>query len=187
MEKLGSSAHCYVPTVPRVGGALLAGGALWLGAVALLESGRDIDSVDVRALFLVAGLLIAVDLWRLRSRLPSRLARTGAGVTAAASLVTGVGFGIGSFAGFLLAYTGELFLIPLGLALLGLGLSKGGLPTWAAWIPVMLAVAGVITYGFHALARDIWDPPDAMLFVILGAGWVLLGLAAVGAEREQPT
>jgi hypothetical protein len=51
----------------------------------------------------------------------------------------------------------------------------------------MLAVAGVITYGFHALARDIWDPPDAMLFVILGAGWVLLGLAAVGAEREQPT
>jgi len=96
-----------------------------------------------------------------------------------------VGFGIGSFAGFLLAYTGELFLIPLGLALLSLGLWRGGgLPTWAAWIPVVLAGAGLITYGFHALARDIWDPPDAMLFVILGAGWMMLGVAAVGAERR---
>lgn len=160
----------------------------WLGAVALLESGGDVDSIDVRALFLVAGLLIAFDLWRLRPRLPSRLARVGATVTAAASLVTGAGFALGSFAGFLLAYAGELFLIPLGLALLGLGLWRGGgLPTWAAWIPVVLAAAGAVTYGFHALAREVWDPPDAMLFVILGAGWMMLGVAAVGAEREKLT
>lgn len=171
--------------MPRVGGALLAGGALWLSAVARLEAGGDVDSIDVRTLFVVAGLMIALDLWRLRTRLPSRLARTGAALTAAAVLLTCVGFGIGSFTGFLLAYTGELFLIPLGLALLSLGLWRGGgLPPWAAWIPVVLAGAGLITYGFHALAREIWDPPDAMLFVILGAGWMLLGVAALGAERR---
>ncbi|MGI9083678.1 MAG: hypothetical protein ACR2FE_00115 [Aeromicrobium sp.] len=172
--------------MPHVGGALLAGGALWLGAVARLESGGDVESIVVRTLFLLAGLLIAFDLWRLRSQLPSRLARVGATLTAAAALFTGVGFGIGSFAGFLLAYAGELFVIPLGLALLGLGLWRGGgLPTWAPWIPVMLAVAGVITYGFHALARETWDPPDAMLFVILGAGWMVLGAAAAASTGSR--
>ena len=65
-------------------------------------------------LFLLAGVLIAFDLWRLRTRLPSRLARAGAAVTSVAALLTGVGFAIGSFAGFLLAYAGELFAIPLG-------------------------------------------------------------------------
>jgi len=166
--------------VPHVGGALLAGGALWLGAVVRLESGGDVDSTDVRTLFLLAGLLIAFDLWRLRAHLPSRLARAGAAVTAVAAFLTGVGFAVGSFVGFLLAYTNELFVIPVGLALLGLGLWRGGgLPAWASWIPVVLAAAGLITYGFHALAREIWDPPDAMLFVILGVGWMMLGAAAV--------
>jgi hypothetical protein len=182
---------CYVRRVPRVGWALLAGGALWLGAVALLASGDDVDSIEVRTLFFVAGLLIAFDLWRLRSRLPSRLARVGAAVTALAALMTGVGFGMGSFAGFLLAYTGELFLVPLGLLLLGLGLWRGGgLPTWAPWIPVVLAGAGLITYGFHAWAREIWDPPDATLFVVLGIGWMMLGVAAVGgpvSSRSLPS
>jgi hypothetical protein len=42
----------------------------------------------------------------------------------------------------------------------------------------------MVTYGFHALAREIWDPPDAMLFVILGVGWILLGVAALGSEPE---
>ena len=142
--------------------------------------------MDVRSLFLLAGILIAFDLWRLRSHLPSRLARAGAAVTAVAALLTGVGFAIGSFAGFLLAYAGELFIIPAGLALLGIGLWRGGgLPAWAPWIPVVLAGAGLITYGFHALAREIWDPPDAMLFVILGAGWMLLGAAAVSGPRRR--
>ena len=101
-------------------------------------------------------------------------------MTAVAALLTGVGFAIGSFVGFLLAYASELFVIPVGLALLGLGLWRGGgLPAWASWIPVVLAGAGLITYGFHALAREIWDPPDAMLFVILGVGWMMLGAAAV--------
>lgn len=173
-------------TVPRVGGALLAGGALWLSAVVLLESGFAVDTIAVRTLFLAAGLLIALDLWRLRERLPSRLARTGAAVTAAAALLTGLGFAIGSFAGFLLAYTGELFLIPLGLALLSIGLWRGGgLPTWAAWIPIVLAGAGLITYGFHAVAPEIWDPPDAVLFVILGVGWMMLGIAALNRQRRS--
>lgn len=172
--------------MPRIGGALLAGGALWLGAVARLESGGDADSSDVRTLFLLAGLLIAFDLWRLRTRLSSRVARAGAAVTATAALLTGAGFAIGSFAGFMLAYTGELFLIPLGLALLGLGLWRGGgLPRWAPWIPIALAGAGLITYGFHALAREVWDPPDAMLFVILGAGWMMLGAAAASTDLRR--
>ncbi len=174
--------------MPRTGWALLTGGVLWLGAVALLESGGDVDEIGVRALFLVSGLLIALDLGRLRSRLPSPVARLGAAVTMVAALMTGVGFGMGTYAGFLLAYTGELFLVPLGLALLGLGLSRGGgLTTWAPWIPVVLAGAGLITYGFHALARDVWDPPDAMLFVILGVGWMLLGVAALGSKPGTPT
>lgn len=171
--------------MPRVGGALLAGGALWLSAVALLETGADVDSITIRTLFLVAGLMVALDLWRLRRRLPSLFAQTGAALTAAAALLTGLGFGIGSFAGFLLAYTAVLFLIPLGLALLSLGLWRGGgLPTWATWIPVVLACAGLVTYGFHALAREIWDPPDAVLFVILGAGWMAVGGAALQGERR---
>lgn len=62
--------------------------------------------------------VLQFDLWRLRTRLPARVAKTGAALTAAAALLTGLGFGTGSFAGFLLAYTGELFLVPLGLALL---------------------------------------------------------------------
>jgi hypothetical protein len=174
--------------VPRTGWALLTGGVLWLGAVALLESGGDVDELGVRALFLVSGLLIALDLGRLRSRLPSPVARLGAAVTMVAALMTGLGLGMGTYAGFLLAYTGELFLVPLGLALLGLGLSRGGgLTTWAPWIPVALAGAGLITYGFHALARDVWDPPDAMLFVILGVGWMLLGVAALGSKPGTPT
>jgi len=159
---------------------------MWLAGVALLESGVDVDSFVVQACFLVAGLSAGLGLWGLRPRLPSRVARIGAMWTAFTAAVVGVGFALGSFVGFILVYVGQLFLIPLGMALLGVGLwRRGGLPRWATWIPVFMAVAGLITYGFHALAREVWDPPDAVLFIIIGAGWVLLGFAAIAQDGRQ--
>ena len=162
----------------RTGSALLAGGGIWLGAVALLESGVDVDSFAVRGCFFAAGLLVGLGLWHLRARLPSTVARVGSMLTAVTAALVAAGFALGSFAGFLLVYVGLLFLISVGMVILAVGLWRGGgLPGWATWIPAFLAGAGLITYGFHALARDIWDPPDAMLFIIVGAGWVLLGIA----------
>jgi hypothetical protein len=58
------------------------------------------------------------------------------------------------------------------------------MPGRATWIPAFMAGAGLITYGFHALARDLWDPPDAVLFIIIGAGWVLLGIAAIAGQTQ---
>jgi len=159
------------------------GGALWLVGVVLLESGLDVDSVAVRGCFFAAGLLVGLGLWGLRTRLPSKVAKCGAAFTAFTAALVAVGFAIGSFAGFLLVYVGQLFLIPLGMVTLAVGLwRRGGLPAWATWIPVFMAGAGLVTYGFHALARDIWDPPDATLFVIIGTGWVLLGIATIASH-----
>ena len=159
---------------------------MWLAGVALLESGVDVDSFVVRACFLVAGLSAGLGLWGLRARLPSRVARLGAMWTAVTAAVVGVGFALGSFVGFMLVYVGQLFLIPLGMALLAVGLwRRGGLPRWAKWIPVLMAVAGLVTYGFHAVARDVWDPPDAVFFIIIGVGWVLLGLAAMAQDGHH--
>lgn len=163
----------------------MAGGALWLAGVALLESGLDVDSFAVRGCFFAAGLLAGLGLWGLRAPLPSKVAKCGATLTAATAALVAVGFALGSFGGFLLVYVGQLFLIPLGMAILAVGLRRrGGLPAWATWIPVFMAGAGLVTYGFHALARDIWDPPDAMLFIIVGAGWVLLGIAAIASHSR---
>ena len=154
----------------------------------MLESGVDVDSFVVRGCFLVAGLSAGFGLWDLRARLPSKVARLGATWTSFTAAAVGVGLALGSFVGFMLVYVGQLFLIPLGMALLGVGLwRRGGLPRWATWIPVFMAVAGLITYGFHALARDVWDPPDAVLFIIIGAGWVLLGFAAIAREGHEVT
>lgn len=171
----------------RTGCALLAGGALWLSAVALLESGVDVDSFAVRGCFFAAGLLVGLGLWGFRAHLPSKVAKVGATLTAVTAALVAVGFALGSFLGFVLVYVGQLFLIPLGMVVLAVGLWRGGgLPGWATWIPAFMAIAELITYGFHALARDIWDPPDAMLFIVVGAGWVLLGIAAI-AGRTQGT
>ena len=71
------------------------------------------------------------------------------------------------------------------MVILAVGLWRGGgLPRWATWIPALLAAAGLITYGFHALVRDIWDPPDAILSIIIGAGWVFLGIAAIANHPQ---
>jgi hypothetical protein len=50
-------------------------------------------------------------------------------------------------------------------------------PGWAKWLPYAMFATAVVTYGFHALARDVWDPSDAVWFVALGLGWLVLGIA----------
>ena len=170
----------------RSGWGLITGGVLWLAGVGLLESGRDIESWSVRVGFTAAGILIAVDLVALRARLPSRVARVGVVALAAAAAGVGVGVASDSYPGFLAAYVGLLFVIPVSMALFGLGLWRGGgLPAWATWIPLLLAGAGVVTYGFHAIAREIWDPPDSVMFLILGLGWLLVGVAALQRPSDQ--
>jgi hypothetical protein len=97
-------------------------------------------------------------------------------VTAVAAILVALGFAFGSFGGFLLVHTSHLFAIPIGLVMLAVGLLRGGgLTSWARWIPVFMAGVGLITYGFHAMARDIWDPADAIVFIVVGVGWLLLG------------
>ena len=54
---------------------------------------------------------------------------------------------------------------------------RGDMPPWAAAIPLLLALCGVVTYGFHALARNVWDPPDSVMFILLGVAWLLFGIA----------
>lgn len=165
--------------------SLLAGGALWLAGVALLESGQDVESVVVRIAFALAGTSTAYGLVGLWPRLPARAARIGLVVSAVSCFAVGFGFAASGFVGFILAYSGILFGIPVGLAMLGFGVRKGGgLPRWAQWIPVILAAAGAVTYSFHALARDVWDPSDAVMFVLLGIGWMLLGIAALSPESR---
>ncbi len=48
-------------------------------------------------------------------------------------------------------------------------------PRCGKWIPFSVVGVAALTYGFHAVARDVWDPPDAVWLVALGVGWVLLG------------
>lgn len=78
--------------------------------VLMLESGLDTDTSPVRVAFVSAGLLLAVDLCRVRRGLSARTARVGAVLTAITALAVGLGFGFGSFVGFIAAYTGVLFL-----------------------------------------------------------------------------
>lgn len=76
----------------RWGCELLAGGALWLAGVVLLESGIAVDSFAVRACFFVAGLLAGLGLWGLRTPLPSMVAKCGATVTAISVALVGAGW-----------------------------------------------------------------------------------------------
>lgn len=172
----------------RPGFELILGATIWLLGVGLLESGQDIGDASVRTSFGIAGLLIGHGLWRLRLRLPAKFARVGVALCAVASTAVGLGLAAGTSAGWIAAYSGILFVLPLGLALLGMGLWRGGgLTAWAKWIPVALAAAGVVTYGFHTLARDVWDPPDSVMFILLGSGWLLLGLADLRSRPQTPS
>lgn len=45
---------------------------------------------------------------------------------------------------------------------------------------------GAFTYGFHALAREVWDPSDAVWYSCIGVGWFLLGLASLSFPYRLP-
>jgi hypothetical protein len=104
---------------------------------------------------------------------------------AVCSAVLGLGFGLDAFPdfwlGFLLAYWVGLFLLPAAFLLLGVGVTRSIVfPSWGKWIPFSVVGIAALTYGFHAVARDVWDPPDAVWFIALGVGWILLGRAIAG-------
>ena len=79
----------------------------------------------VRGCFFAAGLLVGLGLWGFRARLPSKVAKVGATLTAVTAALVAVGFALGSFVGFVLVYVGQLFLIPLGMVILAVGLVEG--------------------------------------------------------------
>jgi len=156
--------------------------------VALLQAGVDLDtaaSVAPRSGFGLGGLLIGIGaFFGLGRNLPSRTARVGAAMSGVTLLLTGLGLTIGTYFGFLLGYFGLLFLHPISLLLLGFGLLRsGGLARWARAVPLVMLAVAALTYGFHALFPQVWDPPDALLFTVVGVGWLLLGLAAIRGEE----
>jgi hypothetical protein len=90
------------------------------------------------------------------------------------------------FLAFFLAYTVGLFLLPMAFLVFGIGVTGSTVyPGWAKWLPYAVFVTAVVTYGFHALARDVWDPSDAVWFGALGLGWVILGLAITSFRNPE--
>lgn len=175
----------------RAGANLVLGGVLWLAGVVVLETLMEslVDDLPIgfRLLALAAGIAVAWGQWQLASALTARLARVGARIGAIGAGAVGLGFGIGGFLGFSLSYVGLLFVVPLGLILLGLGLiGTTDLDRWGRWIPLLAAAVAVITYGFHALARTIWDPSDLVWFIGMGLGWLLLGIATLTRSPRNP-
>jgi hypothetical protein len=166
------------------GTSLVLGGVLWLAGVVvletLMESLEDDLPIGFRLLALTAGVAVAWGQWRLAADLTTRVGRVGARLGAIGAGAVGLGFGIGGFLGFSLSYFGLLFVVPLALILLGVGLiGTTDLDRWGRWIPFLAAAVAVITYGFHALARTIWDPSDVLWFIGMGLGWLLLGFATL--------
>ena len=166
------------------GTSLVLGSAIWLEGVVVLEtmmeSLEDDLPIAFRVLAAAAGMAVAWGQWRLGSDLTKRLARVGARLGAIGAGAVGLGFGIGGFLGFSLSYFGLLFVVPFALVLLGVGLiGTNDLGRWGRWVPFLTAAVGVVTYGFHALARTIWDPSDLVWFIGMGVGWLLLGIATL--------
>lgn len=92
-----------------------------------------------------------------------------------------------TFLAFLLAYSVGLFVLPAAFIVLGLGVLRSVVfPGWAKWVPLATAAAGAITYGFHALASEVWDPSDAVWCTCIGVSWLLLGLASLSIPHGAP-
>lgn len=168
------------------GWAVSLGGVAWLAGVLVLESTYDSSQDDLPTSFpilaLVAGLAVGWGCWTSASTLESRVGRVGLRSVGVCSLVLGVGFGLDlapdMFLAFFLAYTVGLFVLPVAFLVFGIGVTGSTVyPRWAKWLPYAVSVTAAVTYGFHALARDIWDPSDAVWFGTLGLGWVILGIA----------
>lgn len=171
------------------GWLISAGGIAWLVGVLVLETTYTDTDDDLPVIFLVlalfGGIAAGWGIWAMARSLDNRLARFGGRLVGVSSAIFGIGFGLDllpfdAFLGFLLAYTFGLFILPLGFFLLGIGvLPSAVFPGWAKWVPLSVAAMAAITYGFHALAREVWDPPDAVWFIGLGIGWLLIGLASL--------
>ena len=174
------------------GSAVVLGGILWLAGVVVLEAQHDQESDSLPpafpALAVLAGALVCRGMWVAARTWPRRMARVSARLMAACALMLGLGFGahllpFDTFLAFLVSYTVLLFLLPVAFAALGVvALRAPPLPHWAGWSALAVAASAVVTYGFHALARDVWDPPDAVWFIAVGGGWVLLGVAMARAD-----
>lgn len=153
-----------------------------------LDPGDDDLPLSFLLLAVLAGALVLIGCWNASSALETKLGRAGMRSVALCSGILGIGFGLdvipGMFLGFLLAYTVGLFVLPAAFLALGLGVARSDVyPAWAKWLPFAVFAVAAVTYGFHALARDVWDPADAVWFSALGGGWVLLGMA-IGAFRQ---
>ncbi len=168
---------------------------MWLAGVLILELTYDpeLDSLPVsfEALATAAGIAVASGCWRAARTLERPMGRFGFRAVAISSGVFGVGFGVGTvpdfFLGFFLTYTVGLFVLPVAFLVMGIGISRSRVfPGWARWVPFATVAAGVTTYGFHALAREVWDPSDAVWFATLGAAWILIGLAIHSLDVERP-
>lgn len=173
--------------------SIILGGFVWLVGIAIVELSMTSPGDDLPRIFfvlaLIAGVAVGFGCLRAASLLDRRLGRIGLRSVGICSAVLGIGFGLDLFPdmwlGFLLAYTFGLFVLPVAFLVLGFGvMGSTVLPRWGKWVPFAICGVGVITYGFHALAREIWDPGDAVWLSALGIGWVLLGLAIQSAVRS---
>jgi len=169
------------------------GGLAWLAGVVVLEAALDPgdDSLPVAFPILAGfmGVTVGFGLYGFAEQLERRMARIGLRLVAICAAMLGLGFALAlvaeaGFLGFLISYSVGLFVLPFALLWFGLTvLSSRVLPGWAKAVPLTMTSIAVLTFGFHAVARDIWDPPDAVWFTCIGVGWTLLGLGIAGGAQ----
>ncbi len=172
------------------------GGLAWLVGIVILETMYEESEGSLPPAFLLlamfAGLSVAWGLWSVAQSLDRKTARVGSRMVGVSAGVLGLGFGLDLLPGdtwiaFLLAYSVGLFVLPVAFLVLGLGVRRSAVfPNWAKSVPLAVTAAGAVTYGFHALAREVWDPPDAVWFSCIGVGWFLLGLASLSIPYRTP-
>lgn len=172
------------------------GGVAWLVGVLILELTYDSSDDDLPISFsilaLIAGLAVGWGCWTSATRLDSRVSRVGLRSVGVCSFILGLGFGLelipGMFMAFLLSYTTGLFLLPAAFLLFGIGVARSRVyPGWAKWLPYSMFGIAAVTYGFHSLAREVWDPSDAIWFGALGLGWSILGIAITSFRAPEIT
>ena len=142
-------------------------------------------------LAMLAGFCVLWGCWGAAPSLDTKLSRVGLRFVGACAAALGAGFGLelipDMFLAFLLAYMVGLFVLPAAFLVLGLGVRTSVVfPTWAKWIPFAAAGTAIVTYGFHALAREVWDPSDAVWYTAIGIAWVLLAVAIMAFADAQP-
>jgi hypothetical protein len=163
--------------------------------VIVLELTYDPTKGDLPVTFALlavsAGIAVGWGCWSAASLLDRRLGRFGMRAVAACSATFGLGLGLdllpALWIGFFLAYSVGLFVLPGAFAILGFGVMRSVVyPTWGSWVSFAVSGVAVTTYGFHALARQTWDPPDWVWFVTLGVGWISMGVAIARMRPDVP-